>query len=125
MPLFGLKTLLAFFSPGSLAAIFSRRVSFALHDIALPLMPLIYGLEYGVGYFLLSNPHRWPAVNNSLERERLSRLDEHSEHRQISLVGVSSLLHARGSVGLHHCQSRWWSVIMQNNSSGQRGEEGK
>src|SRR5205809_531909 len=62
-PLFGLKTLLAiFFAWLTRSNILAAVLASALHDIALPLMPLIYGLEYGVGYFLLSNPHRWPAV---------------------------------------------------------------
>jgi len=63
MPLFGLKTVLAiFFAWLTRSNILASVLASALHDVALPLMPLIYGLEYGVGYFLLNDPHRWPAV---------------------------------------------------------------
>jgi hypothetical protein len=62
MPLFGLKTLLSIvlaWLTGSniLAAV----ISGALHDVILPLMPVIYRWEYDVGYWLLSHPHHWPA----------------------------------------------------------------
>jgi len=63
MPLFGLKTVLAIFCAWlTRSNILAAVLASALHDIALPLMPLIYGIEYGVGYFLLSQPHSWPAV---------------------------------------------------------------
>src|SRR2546423_14517436 len=62
-PLFGLKTLLAiFFAWLTRSNILAAVLASALHDIVLPLMPLIYGLEYGVGDFLLSHPHHLPAV---------------------------------------------------------------
>src|SRR2546426_8543952 len=62
MPLFGLKTLLAIFfawltRSNILAAVFAL----ALHDITPPLMPFVYCLEYGVGYFFFSNSPRLPA----------------------------------------------------------------
>ena len=60
-PLFGLKTLLAiFFAWLTRSNILAAVLASALHDIALPLMPLIYRFEYDVGYFLLSHPHHWP-----------------------------------------------------------------
>ena|SRR5438105_4765180 len=66
MPLFGLKTLLAIFCAWlTRSNILAAVLASALHDIALPLMPLVYGLEYGVGYFLLSHPHHWPAVTKA------------------------------------------------------------
>src|SRR5437762_2168300 len=60
-PLFGLKTLLSiFFAWLTRSNILAAVLASALHDIVLPLMPLIYGFEYGVGYFILSQPHTWP-----------------------------------------------------------------
>ena len=66
MPLFGLKTLLAiFFAWLTRSNILAAVLASALHDVALPLMPLVYGFEYGVGYFLLSHPHHWPSVTKA------------------------------------------------------------
>ena len=31
-----------------------------LHDVILPLMPMIYRWEYDLGYWILSVPHHWP-----------------------------------------------------------------
>jgi uncharacterized protein (DUF2062 family) len=60
-PLFGLKTLLAiFFAWLTGSNILAAVLASALHDIVLPLMPLVYSFEYGIGYFLLSHPHHWP-----------------------------------------------------------------
>ncbi len=60
-PLFGLKTILAIFCcwvSGSniLAAI----IAGTLHDILLPIMPVVYYWQYGFGHWLLSSPHEWP-----------------------------------------------------------------
>ena len=60
-PLFGLKTLLSIlFAWLTRSNILAAVLASALHDVALPLMPVIYGFEYGVGHFLLSDPHQWP-----------------------------------------------------------------
>ncbi len=61
MPLFGLKTLSAIFlswltGSNILAAVLAG----TLHDLILPLMPLIYRWEYDIGYLILSQPHHWP-----------------------------------------------------------------
>jgi hypothetical protein len=60
-PLFGLKTALTFFfawlTRSNLVAAF---LTLALHNVAIPLMPLLYRGEYDVGYWLLSQPHHWP-----------------------------------------------------------------
>ena len=60
-PLTGLKTLL------SLALAWTLRVSrlsaviaVSLHDILLPIWPVILRWEYQIGFWLLSNPHQWP-----------------------------------------------------------------
>ena len=61
-PLFGLKTAcaiaLAWLTRSNIIA---AVVAVALHDIVLPLMPIIYRWEYDLGYWLLSQPHHWPA----------------------------------------------------------------
>ncbi len=60
-PLFGLKTLLAiFFAWLTRSNILAAVLASALHDIILPLMPVVYRFEYDVGYFLLNRPHRLP-----------------------------------------------------------------
>jgi uncharacterized protein (DUF2062 family) len=60
-PLFGLKTLLsllvAWFCGCNLLA---ATIAVTLHDVALPFLPLLYRWEYDLGFWLLSQPHRWP-----------------------------------------------------------------
>lgn len=62
IPLLGLKTLLALgvvrLLRGNLVA---AAISVTLHDIALPLMPLLLRWEYDLGYWLLSHPHQLPS----------------------------------------------------------------
>jgi uncharacterized protein (DUF2062 family) len=61
MPLFGLKTLSAiFFAWLTGSNILAAVISGALHDVLLPVMPVIYRWEYDIGYWLLSHPHQWP-----------------------------------------------------------------
>jgi uncharacterized protein (DUF2062 family) len=61
-PLFGLKTLLSLFIAWLFGCnLLAAAVAVTLHDVALPFMPLLYRWEYDVGYWLLSNPHAWPA----------------------------------------------------------------
>lgn len=60
-PLFGLKTLLAFL----LAALWrvnkiSAVVAVSLHDLVLPLWPVVLRVEFAIGYWLLHDPHQWP-----------------------------------------------------------------
>ena len=60
-PFYSLKTLLAIglawlFRCSKVAAV----VAVTLHDITLPLTPLLLRLEYSLGYWTLSNPHHWP-----------------------------------------------------------------
>jgi uncharacterized protein (TIGR03546 family) len=60
-PLFGLKTLGAmFFAWLTGCNLIAAVLAATLHDIILPLMPVIYRWEYDVGYWLLSQPHHWP-----------------------------------------------------------------
>jgi uncharacterized protein len=61
VPLLGLKTLLAiFFAWLTGCNILAAVIAGALHDVILPLMPVIYRWEYNAGFWLLSNPHQWP-----------------------------------------------------------------
>jgi len=60
-PLFGLKTLLALL----LAALLrvnkiAAVVAVSLHDLVLPLWPVVLRLEFAIGYWLLHDPHQWP-----------------------------------------------------------------
>jgi uncharacterized protein len=61
VPLWGFKTLLALgvsrLVRGNLLA---TAIAATLHDIALPLLPLLLRWEYKIGYWLLSNPHEFP-----------------------------------------------------------------
>lgn len=60
-PLFGLKTLRAFL----LAALFrvnkiAAVVTVSLHDVLFLLWPVVYRVEFGLGYWLLHELHQWP-----------------------------------------------------------------
>ena len=61
MPLWGFKTLLALgvcrLLRGNLLA---TAIATTLHDVALPVLPLLIRWEYDVGYWLLSHPHELP-----------------------------------------------------------------
>jgi uncharacterized protein (DUF2062 family) len=61
IPLWGFKTLLALgvsrLVRGNLLA---TAIAATLHDVALPLMPLLLRWEYDIGYWLLSHPHGLP-----------------------------------------------------------------
>jgi uncharacterized protein (DUF2062 family) len=61
IPLCGLKTLPAIgitrLLPGSIVG---AAIGVTLHDIILPVVPLLLGWEYEVGYWLLSHPHELP-----------------------------------------------------------------
>ncbi len=62
VPLFGLKTLLAMgvarLARGNMIA---AAVAVTLHDLILPLAPMLLHWEYELGYWLLSSPHHLPA----------------------------------------------------------------
>jgi len=60
-PLVGLKTLLSiFFAWLTRCNIVAAALAVTLHDVALPFMPVLFRLEYEIGYWILSDPHRWP-----------------------------------------------------------------
>src|SRR5437879_3168624 len=61
-PLVGLKTLLSiFFAWLTRCNIIAAAIAVTLHDVALPFMPVLFRWEYRIGYWLLSDPHQWPA----------------------------------------------------------------
>ena len=60
-PLFGLKTLLSLglaylLRCNPLAAV----IAVSLHDVAIPLWPVLLRIEYDIGYWVLSHPHILP-----------------------------------------------------------------
>lgn len=65
-PFFGFKTLLAMgvakLARGSMVA---AAVAVTLHDVILPLAPVILRWEYQIGYWLLSHPHHLPPGLNA------------------------------------------------------------
>ena len=61
-PLFGFKTLLAILVAwGFRCSRVAAAVGVTLHDVIIPLMPMLLRAEFGVGYWLLHHPHEWPA----------------------------------------------------------------
>lgn len=64
-PLIGLKTVCAiFFAWLTRSNIIAAVIAGTMHDLVLPFMPVIYRVEYKLGYWLLN--HEWP--------EKLSRV---------------------------------------------------
>ena len=62
VPLWGFKTLLALgISRLARANLLATAIAVSLHDVALPLLPLLLRWEYDIGYWILSNPHELPA----------------------------------------------------------------
>src|ERR1051326_3735032 len=62
VPVIGLKTLLAIAVAWvSRSNVLAAVLAATAHEILFPLMPLIYGLEFAVGKWLLSSPHQWPS----------------------------------------------------------------
>ncbi|MEI7958963.1 MAG: DUF2062 domain-containing protein [Verrucomicrobiota bacterium] len=59
-PLFGVKTLLGILVAwGFRCSRIAAAIGVTLHDVIIPLMPVLLRAEYGVGYWLL-NGHHWP-----------------------------------------------------------------
>ena len=59
-PLFGFKTLLGILTAwGFRCSRIAAAIGVSLHDVVIPLMPVLLRAEYGVGYWLL-NSHQWP-----------------------------------------------------------------
>lgn len=69
IPLFGFKTLLAM----GCARVFrgnvvAAAVAVTLHDVILPLAPMLLRWEYQLGYWLLSHPHHLPPEMHALHQ---------------------------------------------------------
>jgi uncharacterized protein (DUF2062 family) len=61
VPLWGFKTLIALGVSRLLRAnLLATAIAATLHDVALPLLPLLLRWEYDIGYWLLSHPHELP-----------------------------------------------------------------
>ncbi|MEI8235424.1 MAG: DUF2062 domain-containing protein [Verrucomicrobiota bacterium] len=59
-PFFGFKTLLGILAAwGFRCSRVAAAIGVALHDVVIPLMPMLLRAEYGVGYWLLHGYH-WP-----------------------------------------------------------------
>jgi hypothetical protein len=67
-PLFGLKTLLSVLlawvlRSNKIAAV----IGVTLHDFILPFVPILLRIEYMVGYWIVTHPHRFPPQLNVSE----------------------------------------------------------
>jgi uncharacterized protein len=72
-PLFGLKTALTIlFAWLTRSNIIAAVLASALHDVILPIMPVLYRWEYDVGFWLLSHPHHLPPSLTKLKWEDIS-----------------------------------------------------
>jgi uncharacterized protein len=61
VPLWGIKTLLAIGVTRLLRGnVVAAAIAATLHDILLPVIPLLLRWEYEIGYWLLSHPHELP-----------------------------------------------------------------
>ena len=61
IPLWGLKTLLAIgFARLFRGSLIAAAIAVTLHDIILPVAPLLLRWEYDIGYWLLHHPHELP-----------------------------------------------------------------
>lgn len=64
-PLIGLKTLLAVAAAWLLGgSVVAAVIAVALHDVLLPLMPVVLRWEYMLGCWVLGNPHVFPPALN-------------------------------------------------------------
>jgi uncharacterized protein len=62
IPLWGFKTLLALGITRLLGgSVVAAAIAVTLHDVTLPLSPLLLRWEYDIGYWLMSHPHELPA----------------------------------------------------------------
>ncbi len=88
-PLFGLKTLASLLSAwlmrcSKLAAV----IAVSLTDVITPFWPVVLRVQYDIGYWILSNPHRFPPT---FEPHEL-KLGELLRWSTFSDVGVPMLL---------------------------------
>ena len=75
-PLFGFKTLLSIlFAWLTGCNLLAAVIAVTLHDVVLPFMPVIYRLQYDLGYWLLSHPHHWPTALRKIRWEEYTWRD--------------------------------------------------
>lgn len=68
IPLLGFKTLLSLCSAWALRSNkLAAVIGVTLHDVILPFAPILLRVEYDIGFWLLSNPHRFPPSLAHLE----------------------------------------------------------
>jgi uncharacterized protein (DUF2062 family) len=61
MPLLGVKTLLSLCTAWlTRCSKISAVIAVSLHDVVLPAMPFLLWVQYEIGFWILSNPHRLP-----------------------------------------------------------------
>ena len=87
-PLTGLKTLLSIFTAwmcrcSKLPAV----VTVALHDVLLPVWPIILRWEYQIGFWICSQPHHFPPAL-TIQNVRLVQL---LEWKTVALLGPTFL----------------------------------
>ena len=60
LPFFGVKTLLSYFTSLSLRVNTAAAIiAVTLHDLLLPVLPVILRVEYQLGFWLLATPHQF------------------------------------------------------------------
>jgi len=60
-PFFSIKTLLGIGTAwGFRCSRVAAAIGVTLHDVIIPLWPVILRVEYGIGFWLLHSPHHWP-----------------------------------------------------------------
>jgi uncharacterized protein (DUF2062 family) len=75
-PLFGFKTLLTvLFAWVTRSNLVAALLASAAHNVLWPLIPLLYGAEYDIGYWFLHSPHRFPPPFFKTEWDRKKWLD--------------------------------------------------
>ena len=110
IPLWGFKTLLALGVSRLLRAnLLATAIAATLHDVALPLLPLLLRWEYDIGYWLLSHPHELPP---SLH------LSHHSPGSLVSLVNFPHCWPTTASRLINHRGTRWGSDLLHYPSLG-------
>lgn len=106
-PLTGLKTLLSIFTAwicrcSKLPAV----VTVALHDVLLPVWPVILIWEYRLGYWLISKPHQFPP-HLELHKLRLAHMFDWKKLELLWPTFVGSCI-----IGIPISVIAYWIVIV-------------
>ncbi|HSI87214.1 MAG: DUF2062 domain-containing protein [Candidatus Methylacidiphilales bacterium] len=79
-PFFGIKTVIAMGLAWLCGChVVAAAIAVTLHDISWPILPLLFYLEYDIGYWLLNNPHHLPSHGGHL-------LEHHSVRQLLSFA---------------------------------------